>query len=116
MSNVKTGLGKKNVHHFWRNKSTFTIENGKLIYDGRYVLQASSIKYVIRKRFTKVVCCGARLLSTKLIKRYSGLSERQVLREYSISKYYYQAYRIKSLPKTVTAKRKMANRSHGHEK
>ena len=104
----RTREEKNAALRFWRNKSSFSVENGKLKYDGREVLQASSIKSVVQKGFTKAATCGARPLAIKLKKKYTGMSERQVRREYSKSKYYHQAYpkfTNKPPPKAVTAEK-----------
>ena len=73
---------------YYRAKSDFHIENGHLCFRGK----RKELSKVVNTTFTNVQGCGARALSYKLKRKYTGVSENIVKGVLDKSKMYGRQY------------------------
>ncbi|XP_061170265.1 KRAB-A domain-containing protein 2-like [Saccostrea echinata] len=104
----RTRRQKNAALKYWRNKNSFSVEDGELRFDGKRVLHKSKLNSVVKKAFDSASGCGARPLYVNLSKEYSAVSERKILREYNKSKRYqkfFPNFSNRPLNKAITADR-----------
>ena len=86
---------------FRRSRNDFALDsNGLLLYKDKHVILKTQVKDVVENEFMKAKGCGARAISLRLRRKYSGLSELAVDKVLKKSKMYHKHYpKFTNVPK-----------------